>query len=159
MASTLRSALLPVVDAARGIPGQLGLRLFTVYVVQRTWAGGRPGVGASSDTTTNVKVDLGDYQTKVRVLTSKEVIASGGLYEMQDVEVGPITPPYTGSVVDNDAISVFDPAPTAGVGFELFFKVIGPGYPATGAWFKKISQRVDLSFRYTFVLRRTGKQP
>lgn len=149
--------MLPAIDVMRAIPGSLGLRLFTVAVVSRTWTGARPGLGASADLTTGIKVDLGLFPVKVTMITPAETIASAGLYVSQDIRVGPITPPFTGSAADGDAITVFDPPATA-TGFELFFKVTGPGYPG-GHWFKKISQDVTKSFRYTFVLRKTGKAP
>ncbi len=155
--ATLRDAWLPAIDAWRGWPGLLGLRLFTVAVVSRTWTGARPGLGTSSDLTTGVKTDLGLFPVKVALVSANEIIAAGGLYEQQDIKVGPITPPYTGSVLDGDAITVFDP-PVGATGFELFFKVTGPGYPG-GHWFKKVSQDVTHTFRYSFVLRKTGKAP
>jgi hypothetical protein len=157
-AQTLRDALLPAVDAIRGIPGQLGLRLYTVQVFQRIWSGPRVGLGTNFDVATGVKVDLGIYQTKVTQLTQRDVVASGGFYSDQDLQVGPITPPFAGSFADNDAISVFDPtlvtAPT-----EILFNISGPGMPAGGGWFKKISQDVSKSFRYTFIVRRTAEIP
>lgn len=156
--STFRDSLLPAVDVLRGIPAALGLRLFTVAVLYRTWSGSRVGVGSATDALTGVKVDLGIYPTKVRVLTVKDIVASGGIYTDQDVEVGPITPPFSGSSQDGDAITVFDPVPGQAPG-EVFFRITGPGYPTAGAWFRKISQRVDKSFRYTFIVRKTAEVP
>lgn len=158
--TTPRNLLLPVVDKLRGIPGLFGLRIFTVSVVTRTWNGSRPGVdnSTSTDTTKGVKVDLGTYRTKVTQITARDVIASGGMYTDQDVRVGPITPPYTGSTQDGDAITVFDPLPNAAPQ-EIFFNIQGDGYPAGGAWFKKISQDVTRPMRYEFVLRRSAETP
>jgi hypothetical protein len=158
--TTPRNLLLPVVDKLRGIPGLFGLRLFTVSVVTRTWNGSRPGVDSStsSDTTTGIKVDVGTYQTKVTQITTRDVIASGGIYTDQDVRVGPITPPYTGSAQDGDAITVFDPAPGVAPA-EIFFNIKGPGYPTAGAWFKKLSQDVTRPMHYEFVLRRSAETP
>ncbi len=154
--ATLRDSLLPAIDRIRGIPGILGLRRYSVSVIQRTWTGTRPGLGASLDTTTAVLTDLGLYQVKVESVTERDIIASGNLYSDQDLKIGPITPPYTGSAADNNAITVFDPvvglSPT-----EIFFNVKGDGYPAAGAWFKKVSQSVTKNFRYTFVVRRTAE--
>lgn len=154
--SNFRDGLLPVVDILRGIPGQLGLRLFTVSVVSRVWTGSRSGLGSNTDTTTGVKVDLGIYQTKVRQLAEKDVVASGGLYSTQDFEVGPITPPFVGSTADGDAITVFDPSPGSSP-TEVFFNIKGPGFPVAGAWFRKVGQDVTKSFRYTFTVTRTAE--
>ena len=157
-AQTLRDALLPAVDITRGIPGVLGLRLFTVAVFTRSWSGSRVGIGTNTDVVTGVKIDLGIFQTKVRQLTERDVVASGGVYSVQDYEVGPITPPFAGSAADNDAISVFDPLVTANPQ-EIFFQIQGPGLAGATNYFKKVGQRVDKSFRYTFTVTRTAEVP
>jgi hypothetical protein len=158
---TPRNLLLPVVDKLRGIPGIFGLRLYAVSLVTRTWSGSRPGVDAStsSDATAPMTVDLTKFNIKVRQVTSREVLASGGDYRDEDLKVGPITPPYQGSTADNDAIAIFDP-PTATAATELFFNITGPGFqrPA-GAWFKKVSQNVTAPMHYEVVVRHTGETP
>lgn len=162
--ASFRDSLLPALDVIRGIPAALGLRLYTVAIVKRTWTGTGIGLGTSGDTTTGLKVDLGIYQTKVRLMTQRDVVASGGFYSDQDFAVGPITPPFAGSTLDNDAIAIFNP-PIATYPTEIFFNIQGPGLPGTpvapnsGAWFKKISTNVTKSFRYTFVVRRTAEVP
>lgn len=156
--TTLRDSLLPAVDVIRALPAQFGMRLFTVAIYQRVWSGSRAGLGINTDTSTGLKVDLGVYPTTVRAVTVQEVIASAGLYTDQDLRVGPITPPYRGSTADGDAISIFDPAENA-LPLELFFLITGPGYPATGAYFKKISQDVTKPFRYMFTVRKTAEMP
>jgi len=155
-AQTFRDSILPAVDIIRAIPGALGLRLFTVAVFTRTWTGARVGLGVNTDVTTGLKVDLGIYQTKITLLSANDIIASGGAYTDQDIRVGPITPPFAGSFADGDAITVFDPAVLANP-TGVFFTIKGPGYPAAGAVFKKISQDVTKSFRYTFVVRKTAE--
>lgn len=155
---TLRDALLPAVDVMRGIPGLLGQRLFTVSVVVRSWDGSRQGIGSNTDGSTNVRVDMGQFQVKVRQVTEKDIIASGGLYTDQDLKVGPITPPYPGGKANNSDISIFDPAvgtnPT-----EVFFNVKGPGHPVEGSWYKKIGQDVTPVFHYEFTVRKTAEIP
>ncbi len=156
--SNLRQALLPVVDRLRSIPAQLGLRQFSVSVVSRTWTGTRAGLGFNEDTSKTTSVDLGKYDTKVVQLTSRDVIASGGLYSAEDLTIGPITPPFIGSGANNAAITDFDPTPGVAP-TEIFFNIKGPGYPVAGAWFKKVSQNTLGNFRYTFVVRRTAEIP
>lgn len=154
-----RTAILPLVDAIRGIPGQMGLRLFTPAILVRTWSGSRAGVGIPTDSALlGLRVGAGLYPIKARVLTTKEIVSSGDLYKDEDIELGPITPPYTGSTMDNDAISAFSPI-QGSMPTEVFFKLTGPGLPVTGAWYKKITQRVDRSFRYMLVVRRTAEIP
>jgi hypothetical protein len=152
---TLRDSLLPAVDIIRGIPAILGLRLHIVQIRVRTWDRARQGQGGLTDLTSSIRVDLAVANTKVRNLNQKEVIASGGLYTDQHLIVGPITPPYIGSTVDNDQISIFDP-PVAQNPIEVYFNIQGPGYSPTGDWFRKIGQRTDQPFRYMLYLEKTG---
>jgi hypothetical protein len=155
---SLRDDLLGVLDAVRGIPDDLGLRQYTVTVRVRTWSGSRPGVDASTatDVDTPIWVDAGTHKPKVRQVTQREVIASGGIYSDQDLRVGPITPPGPSS--DNSDVTVFDPVPGAEP-IEIFFKIDGPGMAAGGSWFKKFSQDVTRPLHYEFVVRRTGEIP
>jgi hypothetical protein len=155
---SLREALLPVIDQLRGLPGQLGLRQFTVSIIKREWTGSRVGLGFSTDTETPIRVDLGSYTPKVVMLSSRDIMASGGLYTDQDLKIGPITPPFTGSTVDGNDITVFDPTPNESP-TEIFFLITGPGYPEEGAWFKKIAQDVTGNFRYMFTVRKTAEIP
>ncbi len=156
---TFRDDILSSLDDIRGIPGELGMRLFTVAVMSRTWSGERPGVGQKSDKTTPVMVAHGCFNARVRSVTSKDVIASGGLYTTEDVKVGPVTPPFLGSASDGDAIIIFDPPGIAGSGTELFFKITGPGYSAAGDWFKKVDVDTSKPFSYFLTLRKTAKVP
>ena len=157
-AQSFRDSLLPMVDVLRGIPVLFGHRLYSVSIVVRTWTGSRPGLGANTDTNTGLKIDLGIGQVKVTQVSESQVVASGGLYEAQDFNVGPITPPYTGSTLDNDAISVFDPVINANPA-EVFFKITGPGMAPTGSYFRKVTQDVSKLYRYSFVVRRTAEVP
>ena len=148
-----------MVDKLRAIPVVFGVRLYTVAIVGRTWTGARVGIGTKTDTTTSLKLDLGLYSnTKVTQVTQRDVIASGGALSTQDLVVGPITPPYAGSALDNDAISVFE-LPASATPMEIFFNIKGPGFPALGAWFKKIAQNVTGSFRYEFTVTKTAVIP
>lgn len=156
---TFRDDILEDIDEIRGIPGDFGIRLFTVTVMSRTWTGDRPGIGSKSDVSQSILVARGSFSTRLREVTSRDILASGGLYQIQDVKIGPFTPPFLGSDANGSAISVFDPLPKPGLGTELFFKIVGPGYAAGGDWFKKIDSDVSRPFSYTLVLRKTGKSP
>jgi hypothetical protein len=155
--ATLRASLLPLIDSIRGLPALMGFRphILTVRVQQWTSAQ-RPGPGAHADTNTGIKVDLSIGNVKVRNVTQRDIVASGGIFTDQDVVVGPFTPPYPGSFKDNDAIAVFDP-PVSATPTTVLYNIQGPGYSATGDWFKKIYQRVDQPLHYTLWLRKTGQ--
>lgn len=150
---SLRSALLPLFDQLRGLPNTLGLRLYKITVRVRTWSGSRVGLGTKTDTDTVLHTQGGAAPVKVRQLTAKDVVASGGLYTAADYEVGPITPAYSGGGYDPSA---FDPPETANT--EVFYQLTGPGFPE-GAWFRKVGSDVSKNFRYTFVLRKTAEVP
>jgi len=159
----LRTGLLPVVDGVRGLPGLLGLRIYTVQVCYETWSGtdasGRSGVGIGTKTLSalmTLRVDQGGAAPHVRQVSQKDIIASGNLYQDQDLKVGPMTPPYTGSTKDDDQILIFDPASTPPE--SLHFFVTGPGY-ASGAWFKKIGDKVDGPISWFIFLRKNPVTP
>ena len=156
-ATTLRDALLPAIDALRGIPATLGLRLYSVQVMYQTWSGSRVGMGTRTNSAfQTLKVATGTAQVAVHQVSQRDIIASGNLYTDQDLKVGPITPPYTGSTKDDDQISIFDPPSSPPT--EVWFFVTGPGY-SSGAWFKKVGDDVSRPFSYFIYLRKTGTTP
>jgi len=147
--------LLPDLDRVRGIPGELGLRQYAVSLAVKTWSGARAGMGTATTTFTPIRCAGGAQNPKVRQLTQKDVVASGGVYSDQDFEVGPITPAFAGG---GTAISGFEPAqgssPT-----EIAFKLTGPGLPTGGAYYAKIGQDVTGNLHYSFILRKTAFTP
>lgn len=155
-AATLRDALLPAVDTIRGIPNALGMRLYGVSIVVRTWSGARPGLGVYTDAITPIKLNAGASPTTVRQVSQKEIVASGGHYQDQDLKIGPITPPYAGSLKDDDQILQFDPPVMKGVPTEILFLVTGPNMATSGSHFKKIGQDVSRPYHYSLILRKMG---
>lgn len=156
---------LKALDRIRGIPGRIklrdgGLRTYSVTIRVRTWNGSRPGIDASTSThaDTTFWVDAGKHKPRVQQVSQRDIMTSGGLYQDQDLRVGPITPPYAGGAANHSDTTVFDPVPGAAP-TEVFFLVQGPGMGANGAWYEKVSQTVTRPFRYEFVIRKTGKIP
>lgn len=148
---TLRDDLLPVVDELRGLPGSLGFRVYTqVSVIKKVWSGGRPGVGTATTTTTNITV--GGYPPKVEEISSRDIVASGGLYHSEDLRVGPMTP-YSGGVTAEMI------EPTMSIGNELIWKVTGPGTSSSGDYYHRLSSHTDNALGWYVVLRRTGARP
>jgi hypothetical protein len=152
---SLRDAFLPILDSYRGaLDTVYGLRRFDVTVRVTTWA---PGSLPGSQGSTKVPVDTpltvnGDARPKVEQLSQRTIIASGGLYQDQDLRIGPLTPSY--SVANGIDPSVFDPAGASNV--EVLFLLQGPGLPAAGAWFSKVGQEVTANFHYHLVVRAAG---
>ena len=152
---TLRSGLLPAIDALRGIPGILGLQLYTVQVAYVTWSGSTIGQGTKSvSALQTLKVAGGTGLVTVRQVTQKDIINSNNFYQNQDLKVGQMTPPYTGSAKDDDQINIFDP-PVTGTPTEVLFFVTGPGY-SQGAWFTKVGDNVSKPFSWWVFLRKSG---
>lgn len=154
MVCNLDEELRASLDAVRSIPAILGLRPFQVVVRQRVWSGERAGLGTKTDSDGYLTVD--GYAPKVKQLSQKDVVASGGFFQDQDLEIT-FTPSYDvacGSGGFNT--SFFDP-PTTNNPTELFFKVYGPGLPSIGAWYKKINQRIDSKITYKITIRKTAE--
>lgn len=65
-----------------------------IQVTVRTtvWSGDYMGEGTPSNTNTVISP-----KCPVRQLSAHEVAASGGLYELEDLKIGPITPEYVAS--------------------------------------------------------------
>ena len=148
---TFRTDILDAVEGFRTLPGELDIRQQRVSVVVRAWTGSRVGDGTSTTTTTEILVS--GYPPKVKELSSRDVVASGGRYTSGDVRVGPITPPHASGGVDP---AVYNPATTASPA-EVYFVLTGPGFPTGGARFERVSDDTLANFSHFLVLRPTGQ--
>ncbi len=144
---SLRTSLLPVVEACRAIAGSTGLDIRTsqLTIRTRTWSGGRAGSGISTDS------DLALPQRyKVSHLTAREVASSGGRYEMEDVRVGPITPAGGGVGYTVDQLK-----PAGADGVEILYVLSG----AVAGEYAIVHLHTERPFRYEIVLRRRRRTP
>lgn len=89
------SDLLATIDAARALPGTLGLRPYRAFLLEGYWDGAYTGDGEAADFETELLV--GGQPPKVRFLTSEQ-LALGGVPE-GTCTVGPLTPSHTGGGV------------------------------------------------------------
>lgn len=160
MPITFGSAFKPVLDQLRALGGAFGLRPYTVFVRVRTSAGDRPGAGNTyldNDGGPDVQMTvgrppLGPQPVMVKMLSNRDIIASGGLYRDRDLRVGPITP--TVGLVG----STFDPLQFGRSGTEIFWLVVGGDMAPGGSWHTRI--QVETTALHTYlVLRATGTQP
>jgi hypothetical protein len=133
------------IDQARGIPGKLGLRPFPVLIRVRSWSGARAGLGTATDTDTDL-LRVGE-KPHVRQLSEREILASGGLYQDQDLELVLTADYATGGT----SLATLEPE-TNTQPQEIFFKV-------GDHWYKKVSQKVDSAHTYRLTLRKLGKVP
>lgn len=159
--------ILPALDAIRGIGGLLGLRVFKVVVRKRVWPGSRPGVGGSATDTDTVLTDQaadGSLQNvRVRQVSRREAVASGGKYTDRDLKVGPLTPPFAAGILaaagfDDNTV---DPTPTTSA-TEILWIVSAPGgtygIPSTGIICEKIGEDFT-ALHLNVYLRATGRLP
>lgn len=146
---SLADDLKPILDNARAIAGDLGFRPFSVSVRVQDWSGGQAGKGTMVETITPLTVGNGQ-NVKVEQVSQRDIFLSGGLYQALDLKVT-VTAGYSGGGV---AIATFDPPVVKGRNVD--FKLIGPGLPATGAYFNKIGQDVSSALTYRIYLRSAG---
>lgn len=158
--------VLPALDVVRGVGGLLGLRVFTVKIKVRTWNGERPGVGTQfTDVDTLLTNQLpggGTTPIRVKMMTQKDIIASGGQYRDRDMRVGPITPQYAASLgltAGGFLDATLDPQPTTQYqrAVERFIIVTGPGTPPNGVVCSKLGEEAT-SLHFYLILRATGQQ-
>jgi hypothetical protein len=150
--ATIVDGVLPILDKARALLDEVGLRPFTVTVRTVTWSGERVGLGTATTVDTPLTV-ADNKRVKVRQLKGQEVVAQGGLYGEQWLLVGPFTPAYSGGGVSE---STLNPATVSGPR-EVYYKVTDSRAGTT--WYDLVTINTDSSFRSTMVLRKSSKVP
>lgn len=133
---SLRDDLIPVVDEARAMVVELGLRLVTVVVRKRTWSGGVPGRG----TVTNTDLTLAPVP-RVRPPSSRRLIAEPGRFEDGDRMVDRISATYTAEDLGE--------IPAGG---ELLYLLDGEPYRLVGA-------PLEQTLGWSVQLRRAATRP
>ena len=137
---TLRDQLLPLINGVRAIPGQLGIRQYSVSILVTSWSGANTGRGTSIDELFPV-TEANGQPPKVRQLNTEE-LALGGLGK-GSLRIGPITPGFAGG---GNAIDRFKPELAAGQTMHVM--VTGPEYP-NGAKFALKSFNSDHALHFT----------
>lgn len=151
---SFRTKLLARVDKVRRIPQkQFDMRQHEIFLVRRLWSGGVVGEGNSVKFTTQLFVG-GSYNIRVREVTSKDVVASGGLLTESSLKVGPFTPSFPGGGLDNPQ---FDP-PMNNKPQEVFFYITGLGMGPEGRWFKRVNDHSIQNYTSWLYLASTGEQ-
>lgn len=148
---TLRDDLLPMLESVRSIPGDLGLRLFRVFIRTTTYSGDRVGVGTPTQTETEILT--GGHPPKVKERRGEDIV--GGHSEMRatEYEVGPIQPDFLGG---GNSTDVLDPAAGAAV-TKIVYVVKGPGLPASGVLCEKTGDGFDSTLHYSLTLKAIGR--
>ncbi len=117
----------------------------------RTWATGKAGDGAYSDSAITISPN-----PKMREVSTHDIAGSGGRYEQGDLAVGPFTPAFTGPPAGGYTPDQLQPpVPPGSRGVEVIYTVTGPD---AGQYTSVTSSR-DRPMRYSLVLRRlTGQR-
>lgn len=146
LAANLRKSL----DTIRGIPGALGLRPYSVSLVVTTTSGGNPFTGEATQSTTETELTHSDGSPiKVVQVSQEDVTASGGLYALQDLRVGPFTPEHDAG---GFAPGALDPEHE---GKHITWRVIGPG---VDGFYKRRANEFDSALSYYVILRKMGTE-
>ena len=149
---TVRTTLLAPVNRLRGMRGTrqdgTGFDIQTVKldIVERYWAGDRKGDGPLLET---VIADV-PQRYKIRHVSAREVASSGGRFEMEDLNVGPVTPAYSGGGFSPSQLK-----PAISKGHEIVFKLSGT---VTGDY-ELIAVHTEKAFSYFMILRRKRTTP
>jgi hypothetical protein len=150
---SFREKLLARVDKIGRIPERrLDLRQNTVDILIETWSGDSVGEGTKSVRRKRLHVG-GSFNIRVQEVSSKDIVASGGLLTMQHVKVGPFTPEYQGGGLPRE---IYDP-PSQGA--EVLFLLKGHGMGRGGSLFKRVNSHDLKNFSSWVFLEAIGVRP
>ncbi len=147
---SIRDDLRQIAFDVRSIPGELGIRPYTVAAVVQEWSGSVLGEGTETVTSTAI-VEANGQSPKVRWLTGEEVALGG--FQTGSVEVGPITPDFPGG---GTLIATLTGSAVA-TGKLLYFVLTGPEFPS-GARYALRDFGSDRAIHYTLTLQPIAEQ-
>jgi hypothetical protein len=157
---SLRTRVLPVFERLRALagPDRFDIRTARLVIATRTWAGGYRDADPPTPATpryVDVLLELPPIYEIVQVST-REIASSGGLYEMGDIKVGPITPRFTRAdgTTGGFTESELKPTPSAN-GIEIIYMLVG----AHAGEYQLVELRSLRPFGYELVLRRQETTP
>lgn len=151
---SFRTGLLARVDKIRRIPqSAYDMRQNTIDIIIRQWSGDVVGNGTSVDLKRRLFINH-DRNIRVRQVSSKDIVASGGLLTESSLKIGPFTPSYPGGGLDNPD---FDP-PVNGKSREIFFIIKGLGMGKQGRWFRRVNDNSLQNYTTWLFLTATGEQ-
>ncbi len=130
-----------LVHGIRAIPGEFGLRPYTVEVVLGTWNGVNTGRGARAREYLPITEGRGQ-PPKVRMLTTEE-LALGDLGK-GSIRIGPITPAFAGG---GTSIAALKPALESGQ--TLHLRITGPDTKPSGDTYLLKSINTDHAIHWT----------
>lgn len=154
---TLVESCLPIFEGARVLLADLGFRQHDVVMRVVTWSGQSAGEGTATRVDTPLVIQ--GRRVKARLVSQKDIVASGGLYEDGDYKIGPFTPEYANQLdplypSGGIEVAAFNPEENGNTRV-IYYKIVGPGMP-DGAWFVKVGQTVDTNFSMYFNVRKVA---
>lgn len=129
---SLRDDLIPVVDDARGLVAELGLRPRSVAHVVRSWSGGKLGSGTLSET----GIVLTPTPRVAQV--SERMAGLGGIYEAGDLLVTQVSARYEDAWLRGSEL---------GAGEELLYEVDGAPHTLISAELRALEWRLVIRRR------------
>jgi hypothetical protein len=144
---SFRDDVRAICHEVRAIPGELGMRPWSVEAVIRSWSGTEPGEGVEQVDRCAITEANGN-NPKVRTMSDEE-IAVGGFAE-GSMKVGPITPDFPGGG------TVIDSIVRSGEGARALLQFVLNGPGSCDDTYTLKSYSVDRAFHYTLVLERTA---
>ncbi len=160
MTCDLSIQLRSLLDHTLFIPGLLGLQPYTVSVIQIIEQGIRPGV-YTSRSVVETPITVGDgYNPSVHQVSAQDIFLSNNLLTDRDFCLGPLVKPYSGNCgMGGTNPALLNAEPVDGYATQLYFRLIGPGLPETGGFFKRIWSVEDSVATLQIYLRATQEQP
>lgn len=128
-------------------------RLTDVVLRTTTWDGGGMGLGVATVVMKPLTLDTAGHRVKVALVSSHDILTSGGKYSDGDYKIGPWTPAFPGGGRDP---SFLEPAAGDGLPREVHVIMNGPGID--NAVCKIIDVSTELTFRYMMTVRRTNSE-
>jgi hypothetical protein len=151
---SLKDDLLPIVDDARGIAGELGFRPYQVWVRKAEYTGAHTSLSVGTRTVTETRLLVGGQDPKVREVTRKDLVAGTAELVDAEYEIGPLTPEFAGGGVSENTIN---PDKTSSR-IEVTFLLKGPGMPTEGLLCKRVGDHVARPLRYVIRVKSTGRK-
>lgn len=130
---SLRDELIPVVDEARSLVAELGLRPRSVARILRTWSGGAVGKGLISAETGTVL----EPTPKVRDVSERQS-GPGGLYQVGDLLISQVSASYPETWLWGNALTADQ---------ELVYRVDGALHTLISAEMRALEWRLVLRRR------------
>ena len=144
--STFADGLLPMLAAARGIGGGLGLRKHSVTVLHGTWSGTHTGDG--TETLTEYPILESGQNPKVHWLDDERQALAAQTTDAT-AEVGPLTPVHTIGGVELATLT----GSALSTGETLYVRILGPSHPSPGKRYLVVGIRAESSLHYTLQVK------